>query len=152
MDRNLKHRGAGGAWRAAVAGGVRSAVALCLAACGGAEANPDAALDAAARRIDRAVSRAAGDAESADAFVGTLRYNPARCACPAWELRVGDAWVRADVRAAEPEAEPAWLVAPPAVLGTVEARLTITRDAAIGENGWAYPVLEMAPAEPAGGQ
>ncbi len=110
--------------------------------CGSSAASAPNALDAADRRVLRAVARAASDAERAEDFVGMLRHNPARCDCPAWELRVGRDWVRADVRPQDPSATPAWLRSPPTNATTFEARVRITRASVQGANGWLYPVLE----------
>ena len=43
------------------------------------------------------------EALGAAAEMGThvLRYNPAACACPRWEVRVGARWVRVDLRQEE---------------------------------------------------
>lgn len=82
-----------GAWLAAL---------LCLAACG---ATPTATPDAppTVERTARADAKALGSGPV------VLRYNPAPCACPAFEARSAGGWLRAELDLqAVPEAE-AWL-------------------------------------------
>jgi hypothetical protein len=107
-----------------------------VAGCGAAIVNP------AQRRVERSVSRAASSAQSADAFDAQLRFNPARCDCPAWELLVGDRWVRVEVREADGGS---WSPASPRPMTRLGLRIRTTREVVASSSGWRYPVVVHEP-------
>jgi hypothetical protein len=111
--------------------------------CGAAVVSAPASVEAAQRRVDRSVSRATSSAESADAFDALLRYNPARCDCPAWELLVGEDWVRVLVRYDDGAT---WSSEEPTPMGTVPLRIRTTREVMPSSTGWRYPVVVYEPA------
>lgn len=62
-----------------------------------------------------------------------LRFNPAPCNCPAFELRLGERWLRADLTSNDPDRWTAWIgwlaAMPPEVLPLpVEVHGRVDRD------------------------
>lgn len=111
-----------------------------LLACGGAELTRADVIEIAERRLARSNSRAADAASDVTVFDGSIRFNPANCECPPYELAVGQRWVRVDI---EPAREPLesvvdWLAAPEGVL---ETRIELTRGEARADNGWRYRTI-----------
>lgn len=102
--------------------------ATLLAACSHAGAHgavrrttPPPSAQAFAERVAQLVEGHAADAPWA------LRYNPVRCACPPWEVRLGDAWVRCAVEPGDDEAARVLAAARPGaslqVIGTAHDEL-----------------------------
>ncbi|MFT6396000.1 MAG: hypothetical protein ACJAYU_000742 [Bradymonadia bacterium] len=94
-------------------------------------------VNIAERRLERANGRAADAASDVTVFDGVVRFNPAACECPPYELAVGPRWVRID---AQPSREPSqtaldWLGAP---AGLLQTRIELTRDESRADNGWGY--------------
>ncbi len=58
---------------------------------------PPPAAQAFAERVAQLIEGHPADAPWA------LRYNPVRCTCPPWEVRLGDAWVRCAVEPGDDE-------------------------------------------------
>ena len=113
-----------------------------VAGCGAAIVNPASTMETAQRRVERSVSRAASSAQSADAFEAQLRFNPARCDCPAWELLVGDRWVRVEVREADGSS---WSPESPSPMTRLGLRIRTTREVVASSSGWRYPVVVHEP-------
>lgn len=87
----------------------------------------------AQRKVARAVDEGAASAELQSEVTTRVRYNPAPCTCPDWEAWLYGRWVRGALR---PE--------PPTSRAPQELRLRVTSEREEGENGWRYPVFELA--------
>ena len=111
--------------------------ALALSACGG---GASLVTEPASRRVARAVDRGASSASAVDGFSALLRYNPAPCDCPDWELKAGSRWVRCAIELPEASA-PGWSSGPTALV-EVRAYVRMTRASVLGVDGWRYPVVE----------
>jgi hypothetical protein len=79
-----------------------TAVACALVACGSAPARP-AEPQEVRRGIAAGVAAIVADAPL------ELRFNPAPCECPLFEIRLGTSWVRAEVNVDDVERGAAWL-------------------------------------------
>ncbi len=115
---------------------------MSLIACGGADLTSFDVIEIAERRLARSNSRAADAASDITVFEGIVRYNPADCECPPYELAIGQRWVRIDVtttREPEPRVRD-WLSEP---TGELQTRIEVTRDGSRAENGWGYRTLRV---------
>lgn len=119
---------------------------LALSGCASAPAPPPAVLagEAAETRIERSIELADEDVNGLEAYDVPIRYNPARCDCPDFEVEVFGRWQRAYIVApvqtrtrlddfAESEQSLAEL--------TVRGRMTTTTRRA--ESRVSYPVFEV---------
>lgn len=132
--------------------------AYCLAAfcsvasqaCGGTQAVPDppevAATRAAQARVARSVGRAANTQASQLPFQTWIRFNPAPCDCPRWELQIYGNWERMEPAAArDADASVSEVLAyegftPGALLW---ADVLLAGDTVADAQGWVYPVYDV---------
>ena len=84
-----------GAWRAAIA-------ALCLCACGSATLAPNEP-----NPLRRTLERDLAKIDVKEPL--ELRYNPAPCNCPAFEVHIGERWLRAEISRVEGDVVSVWL-------------------------------------------
>lgn len=78
------------------------AVTACLLCCGSTDTPSLVALER--QRVQELSTRANDDPEAVEGPL-RVRWNPAPCECPAFEVLVDGEWVRAEVKASTPDAE-----------------------------------------------
>jgi len=112
-------------------GGWRTAIAvLSLCACGSAAVAPNEP-----NPLRRELERDLAHIDATQAL--ELRFNPAPCNCPGFELRVGERWVRAEINRSEGDMVTIWLAwlaqtpiealpVPVSLLGRVEREILRT--------------------------
>jgi hypothetical protein len=127
--------------------------------CGGAQHGPapdvrESAATASSSVVRRGVVRGDAAVAAVDRVTVEVRHNPAPCECPAWEVRLGAAWVRADLVEAR-DAQP-WVAE---VLGQEldeGARFRASLDprgaGVVAGAGWTYPVFAVSDVTDAGGR
>lgn len=130
-------------------------VATAAAACGAPQASPEAA-EAMATQASSAIIRRAlirgEDAMTGEPVVDVeMRYNPAACECPPFEIRLYGAWIRSGLEATrDSDSGVASVLGAPLNEGAA-ARLQIaTRPVdTLLAGGWTYPVWEVLTITPA---
>jgi hypothetical protein len=130
-----------------------SLIAFCgltTQACGAAQTIPDSpeltTTRMAQSRVHRSLTRAAHTQAVHTPFQTWIRFNPAPCECPRWELQIYGDWERmepmmardADPGVAEVLAEDG--IAPGAMLW---ADVLLTDDTVVDRQGWVYPVYDV---------
>jgi len=137
--------------RATICGAALLAVAVLLFApgCGSRTTVPDPSVrtspahESAAARVARARVRAEQSAHDLEDIDTWMRFNPAPCLCPNWEVRLYGRWERVAVRSARGSDLGEILNAGPwRPLAPVAARIRMTRDSEVAETGWRYHVVE----------
>ena len=123
---------------------------LTAQACGGvqtaAEPPETATTRTAQYRVHRAVGRAANTQTVESAFQTWIRFNPAPCDCPRWELQMYGHWERVQpVGARDADANVSGTLAfegfSPGEL--LWADVVLTDDTVVDGQGWVYPVYNV---------
>ncbi len=124
------------------------------AACGGPAPQLDpgsAALGSVSARVHRAATRADEASSTTGSLATRIRFNPAPCECPPWEVELGGAWMRCALVPSRGAAEDLGPALQAAAAGSVwRAVVGVGRSVAESETGWRYRTLEVESAEPDG--
>ena len=130
-----------------------SLIALCgltTQACGAAQTIPDApelvATRTAQSRVHRSLGRAANTQTVQIPFQTWMRFNPAPCECPRWELQIYGNWERVEpmmARDADPGVAAALSADGLAPGSMLWADVLLTDDTVVDRQGWVYPVYDV---------
>lgn len=96
--------------------------------------------------MQRAVSRGVAGLLDQPSVPLRIRYNPAECECPQWELEIYGRWERVELvssRDSTPAVEPVLTYNRHPVGNVYRAEITLTSDRIALESGWKYPVYEV---------
>ena len=128
-------------------------VALCsvaVQACGGTQTIPDSPEVVAARtaqaRVARSVTRAANTQAAQVPFQTWIRFNPAPCECPPWELQIYGNWERIEPAVArDADASVADVLAYEGFTSgaLLWADVLLAGDTVADDQGWVYPVYDV---------
>lgn len=130
---------------------LRAAVLLTLlAGCGArpstADRPPPSPVDVASARVDRGVARAFSVSERIDPIRALVRYLPAPCDCPEWEVFLRGRWERVELRPARSASDDdaAALEGSARDGEPVMASVSRTGDQVRAADDWVYAVYDVS--------